>query len=69
MKHIRIYIGKSKVIDERRQKELTQQEIREFRNRYETHNTIVVLRDINNPVMRYPNDLGVVEYQFERREK
>ena len=69
MKHIKIYIGKSKIIDEKREHELSQPEIREFRNKYETHNTIVVLRDINNPVMRYPNDLGIVEYQFERRKK
>jgi len=65
MKHIKIYIGKSKVIDERRQTELTQQEIREFRNRYETHNTWVAFVDKKT----YPNDLDMVEYRFERREK
>ena len=65
MKHIRIYIGKSKVIDEKREHELSQPEIREFRNKYETHNTWVALKDIQ----RYPNDLEMVEYKFERREK
>ena len=66
MKHIKIYIGKSKIIDEKRQTELSQQEIREFRNRYETHNTWIAFVDKRNP---YPNDLDIVEYRFERREK
>ena len=65
MKHIKAYIGKSKVIDEKRQTELSQQEIREVRNKYETHNTWVVFVDIR----RYPNDLDMVEYHFERRKK
>jgi translation elongation factor EF-Tu-like GTPase len=65
MVRVVVYIGKQKVIDEKRNHELSQIEIREIRNRYETHNTWISFRD----KITYPNRLDYLEYKFAQVKK